>query len=58
MKMPFTAAELEEMRRADEEIERNFRWTNEELREARERDAEGWRGREAEEGSRLPTRLP
>lgn len=43
MEMPFTAAELEEMRRADEEIERNFRWTNEELREARERDAEAKR---------------
>lgn len=38
--MPFTAAELEEMRRADEEIEREFRWTNEELRAARERDRE------------------
>ena len=36
--MPFTAAELEEMRRADEEIERNFRWTQEELEESRLRD--------------------
>lgn len=38
--MPFTAEELEEMRRADEEIEREFRWTNEELQAARERDRE------------------
>lgn len=38
--MPFTKEELEEMRRADEEIERNFRWTNEELRAARQRDRE------------------
>lgn len=36
--MPFTKEELEEMRRADEEIERESRWTNEELRAARERD--------------------
>ena len=36
--MPFTAAELEEMRRADEEIERNFRWTQEELEASRRRD--------------------
>lgn len=38
--MPFAAEELEEMRRADEEIEREFRWTNEELQAARERDRE------------------
>lgn len=48
--MPFTAEELEEMRRADEEIEREFRWTNEELQAARERDREarldGMDGRE------------
>ena len=36
--MPFTAAELEEMRRADEEIERDFRWTQEELEASRRRD--------------------
>ena len=36
--MPFTAAELEEMRRADEEIERDFRLTQEELVASRLRD--------------------
>ena len=36
----FTAEELEEMRLADEEIERDFRWTNEELEASRERDRE------------------
>ena len=36
--MPFTAAELEEMRRADEEIERDFHWTQEELEASRRRD--------------------
>ncbi len=36
--MPFTAAELEEMRRADEEIEREFRLTQEELAKSRELD--------------------
>ena len=36
--MPFTAAELEEMRRADEEIEREFRVTPEDLRRSREQD--------------------
>ena len=36
--MPFTAAELEEMRRADEEIERDFCWTQEELEASRRRD--------------------
>ena len=36
--MPFAAAELEEMRRADEEIERDFRWTQEELEASRRRD--------------------
>lgn len=34
----FTAEEMEEMRLADEEIERDFRWTNEELEASRERD--------------------
>ena len=36
--MPFTAAELEDMRRADEEIEREFRLTPEDLAESRELD--------------------
>ena len=36
----FTAEELAEMRLADEEIEREFRWTNEELEASRERDRE------------------
>lgn len=34
----FTAEELEEMRLADEEIEREFRLTNEDLARARETD--------------------
>ena len=34
----FTADELAAMRLADEEIERDFRWTNEELEASRERD--------------------
>ena len=36
--MAFTPEELEAMRLADEEIERDFRWTNEELEASRERD--------------------
>ena len=36
--MGFTKEELEAMRMADEEIERDFRWTNEELEASRERD--------------------
>ena len=36
--LAFTPEELEAMRLADEEIERDFRWTNEELEASRERD--------------------
>jgi ribosome-binding protein aMBF1 (putative translation factor) len=36
----FTPEEIEEMRRADEEIEQDFRWTNDELAASRRRDAE------------------
>lgn len=36
--MGFTKEELEAIRLADEEIEREFRWTNEELEASRERD--------------------
>ena len=36
----FTAEELATMRLADEEIEREFRWTNEELEASRKRDRE------------------
>ena len=36
----FTADELAAMRLADEEIERDFRWTNEELEASRKRDLE------------------
>ena len=36
--MPFTAAELEDMHRADEEIERDFCWTQAELEASRRRD--------------------
>lgn len=38
--MKFTPEEIEEMRRADEEIERDFRWTSDELAASRSRDAE------------------
>lgn len=38
--MPFTAAELEEMRLADEEIERDFALTPEDLALSRARDRE------------------
>lgn len=38
--MKFTPEEIEEMRRADEEIERDFRWTNDEFAASRSRDAE------------------
>ena len=38
--MKFTPEEIEAMRRADEEIERDFRWTNDELAASRRRDAE------------------
>lgn len=38
--MAFTPEDLEEMRRADEEIEKSFRWTPDELSEARERERE------------------
>ena len=36
----FTAEDLAAMRLADEEIEREFRWTNEELEASRKRDRE------------------
>ena len=36
----FTAEELAAMRLADEEIERDFRWTNEELEASSKRDRE------------------
>ena len=36
----FNAEELAAMRLADEEIEREFRWTNEELEASRKRDRE------------------
>ena len=38
--MPFTAEELEEMRRADEEIEQEFHLTNDDLIREREMDRE------------------
>ena len=38
--MKFTPEEIEEMRLADEEIERDFRWTNDELAASRRRDAD------------------
>ena len=34
----FTPEELEELRRADEELEKNFRQTQEEIQESRQRD--------------------
>ena len=36
----FTEEELAAMRHADDEIEREFRWTNEDLEASRERDRE------------------
>ena len=38
--MPFTAEELAELAAFDAEIDAEFEWTNEELRESRERDKE------------------
>ena len=38
--MKFTPEEIDEMRRADDEIERDFRWTRDELAASRRRDAE------------------
>ena len=38
--MKFTPEEIEEMRRADEEIERDFRCTNDELAASRKRDSD------------------
>ena len=38
--MKFTPEEIEAMRRADEEIERDFRWTNDDLAASRRRDTE------------------
>lgn len=38
--MKFTPEEIDEMRRADDEIERDFRWTSDELAASRRRDAE------------------
>ena len=38
--MKFTSEEIEEMRLADEEIERDFRWTNDELAASRRRDTD------------------
>ena len=38
--MKFTPEEIEAMRRADEEIERDFRWTNDEMAASRRRDTE------------------
>lgn len=41
--MKFTPEEIDEMRRADDEIERDFRWTNDELAASRRRDSEAVR---------------
>lgn len=49
----FTPEELEELRRADEAIEREFCWTNEELEESRERDREAVLGQMDRKARRL-----
>jgi ribosome-binding protein aMBF1 (putative translation factor) len=46
----FTPEEIEEMRRADEEIERDFRWTNDELAASRRRDADILLSRKSKRG--------
>ncbi len=48
--MKFTPEEIEEMRRADEEIERDFRWTNDELAASRRRDADILLSRKSKRG--------
>ena len=46
----FTPEEIEEMRLADEEIERDFRWTNDELAASRRRDADILLSRKSKRG--------
>ena len=48
--MKFTPEEIEEMRLADEEIERDFRWTNDELAASRRRDADILLSRKSKRG--------
>ena len=52
----FTPEELEEMRRADEEIEREFRWTPEELAASYERDRGAALDRKDKKARRLAER--
>ena len=49
----FTPEELEELRRADAEIEESFRITNEELRESRKRDKAALLDRKDSRGKKI-----
>ena len=51
--MMFTPEELEELRRADAEIDENFRLTNEEIQESRKRDRESVLDRKDHRGKKI-----
>lgn len=51
--MMFTPEELEELRRADAEIDENFRLTNEEIQESRKRDLESVLDRKDHRGKKI-----
>ena len=52
--MMFTPEELEELRRADAEIDENFRLTNEEMQASRKRDRESVVDRKDHRGKKIP----
>lgn len=51
--MMFTPEELEELRRADAEIDENFRLTNEEIQASRKRDRESVVDRKDRRGKKI-----
>lgn len=51
--MMFTPEELEELRRADAEIDENFRLTNEEMQASRKRDREAVFDRKGHRGKKI-----
>ena len=51
--MMFTPEELEELRRADAEIDENFRLTNEEIQASRKRDRESVVDRKDHRGKKI-----
>ena len=51
--MMFTPEELEELRRADAEIDENFRLTNEEIQASRKRDRESVVDRKDNHGKKI-----